>query len=180
MSGLATKLRLVISRAVLTLIKDDPKLQEVQLALLDGESRAIAERFQQYGFTSVPLEGAEAIAVAVGGSRSHMVVLATDDRRHRKTGMQTGEVAIYTDQGDWIHIKRGGEIEIKASSKVRVECPRAELSGDLQVEGNITCDGNVSDANGSMQEIRDTYNGHKHAGVQSGSSSTATPTQAMT
>lgn len=179
MAGLIGKLRLLVSRAVLTLVKDDPKLQEVQLALLDGESRARAERFQQYGFTSVPQAGAEAIAVAVGGSRSHLVVLAVDDRRYRKGGLQAGEVAIYTDQGDFIHIQRGGTILVQAATKVRIESPRVEISGDLHVEGGITCDNDVSDANGSMQEVRDTYNSHTHAGVQGGSSSTAVPSQEM-
>ncbi|MCD7099125.1 phage baseplate assembly protein V [Stenotrophomonas sp. MMGLT7] len=173
MAGLANKLRLMISRAVINLVKDSAKLQEVQISLLEGESRSTAERFQQYGFTSVPLPGAEALAIAVGGSRSHLVVIAADDRRHRLGGLQGGEVAIYTDQGDRIHIKRGGTIEIHASSQVLIDCPRVEMTGDLVVAGD------VSDHNGSMQEMRDTYNGHDHPGVTAGSASTQAPTQEM-
>ena len=179
LATLSAKLRLAISRAVVTLVADDKQLQEVQLEMLDEEARAVAERFQQYGLTSVPFPDAEAIALSVGGKRSHIVVLAVDDRRYRKRDLQPGEVCLYTDEGDYILIKRGRIVEVKAGTKLRVDAPLAELTGDLHVMGNITCDNQVSDANGSMQEMRETYNGHDHGGVQSGSSNTATPSQEM-
>lgn len=171
--NLANKLRLMVSRALVNLVKDSAKLQELQISLLDGESRATAERFQQYGFTSVPQPGAEALAVAVGGSRSHMVVIAVDDRRYRLVGLESGEVAIYTDEGDHIHIKRGGTIAIAATTKIEIDTPLVTMSGNLEVAGD------VSDAKSSMQEMRDTYNGHNHGGVQGGSANTAVPGQEM-
>lgn len=173
------KLRLMVSRAIVKLVGDDKKVQELQITLLDEEARAIVERFQQYGFTSVPFPEAEAIALSVGGSRSHMVVIAVDDRRYRKKDMEEGEVALYTDEGDYIILKRGRIIEVKAGEKLLVDAPEAEFTGNVHVAGNITCDGDVSDKNGSMQEMRDTFNSHTHSGVQSGSSNTATPTQEM-
>lgn len=176
---LSRRVRLMVARAVLKLINDGPALQELQLQLLADEVRGRAERFQNYGFTSVPLPGAEAVAVSVGGSRSHLVVIAVDDRRHRLRDLEPGEVAIYTDQGDRIVIKRDGNILVHASTLVRVECPRTEFSGDVHVEGSITCENDVSDANGSMQEVRDTYNGHTHGGVATGGGSTAVPAQGM-
>lgn len=183
--SLSGKMRLMVSRAVLALVNDAAKLQGVQVTLLDEEARSEIERFQQYGFSSHPLEGAEAIALAVGGSRSHMVVLAVDDRRYRKKDLQPGEVALYTDEGDYVLFKRGRIVEVKAGTKVLVDAPDAEFTGNvlvkgnLHVEGNTTCDGEVSDHAGSMQEMRDTYNGHTHGGVQSGGSNTAAPGQAM-
>lgn len=179
MSSLAGKLRLMVSRAVVSLVSDDKKLQELQVAMLDEEARAVVERFQQYGFTSVPFVDAEAIVVAVTGNRSHMVALAVDDRRHRLKGLQEGETAMYSDEGDYIILKRGRIIEVKAGTRLRVDAPEAVFTGNLHVEGSITCDNQVSDQNGSMQEMRDTYNGHTHPGVQSGSSSTAVPAQEM-
>lgn len=155
-------LRNLIGRALLALVDDARKMQEVQVELLDGESRAVAERFQDYGFTSVPEEGAEAIALAVGGSRSHMVVVAVDDRRYRKRDLKPGEVCVYSKFGDYVLLKADGTIEVKASSKVYVDAPEVEATGDLRVRGNILCDGQVSDANGSMQEMRDRYNVHTH------------------
>jgi phage baseplate assembly protein V len=168
--SLTRKLRLMISRAVVNLVRDAPLMQEMQVTLLDAESRASAERMQQYGFTSVPHPGAEALALAVSGSRSHLVVIAVDDRRYRMRELQTGEVAIYTDQGDHIHLKRDGVIAIHAAARIDITAPLVTMSGDLEVAGN------VSDANGSMQEMRDIYNGHTH--TETGST-TAAPAQEM-
>lgn len=179
MTGLGTKLRLMISRAVVALVDDARQMQELQIELLDEEARGTAERFQQYGFTSVPLPGAEAIGLAVGGTRSHMVVLAVDDRRYRKRGLQEGETALYTDEGDYVLLKRGRIVEVKAGTRLRVDAPEAIYTGNLHVEGSITCDNDVSDKNGSMQEMRDTHNVHTHGGIQGGSSNTAAPNQEM-
>jgi phage baseplate assembly protein V len=179
---MSRRLGLTVSRAVLKLVNDASKLQGVQIALLDGEARATVERFQQYGFTGVPFPEAEALALAVGGSRSHMVVVAVDDRRYRMKGLQAGEVALYTDEGDYVLLKRGRIVEVKAGTKLRVDAPDAEFTGNVSVAGNLhvggdtTCDGNVSDANGSMQEMRDTYNGHTH--LETGGT-TQTPAQEM-
>lgn len=174
------KLRLMVSRAILKLVDDAKQLQELQVSMLDGEARNIVERFQDYGFTSVPFAEAEAIALAVGGSRSHMVVLAVDDRRYRKRDMEEGEVALYTDEGDYIILKRDRIIEVKAGEKLLVDAPEAEFTGNVHVAGNITCDGDVSDANGSMQEMRDIFNAHTHSGVQTGGGNTGDPNTDMT
>jgi phage baseplate assembly protein V len=155
-------LRLLISRAIVRLISDTTKLQTVQVSLLADEARAGVERFQDYGFTSVPLEGAEAIAASISGSRSNLVVLAIDDRRHRKTGMAPGEVAIYTDEGDYVVLRRGRIIEIKAGGEVIIDAPQARCTGGLHVAGPITCDSDIADAKGTMQEMRETYNPHTH------------------
>lgn len=182
MSGLATlqrRIGLTVSRAIIKLVNDAAKLQGVQVVLLDDEARAEIERFQEYGFTSVPQAECEAIALSVGGSRSHMVVVATDDRRYRLKDLESGEVALYTDEGDYVLLKRGRVVEVKAGTGVRVDAPLATFTGDLHVEGSVTCDNHVSDHAGSMQEMRDTYNAHTHPGVQSGGSSTPAPEQEM-
>lgn len=119
----------MISRAILSAVNDSAKMQLLQLQFTDTEFRGDAERFQNYGFTSVPQIGAEAAVVFVGGDRDHALVLAVDDRRYRLTGLQPGEVAIYTDQGDQIRIKRGGDIEITGASKISLNAPEVDLTG---------------------------------------------------
>ena len=73
----------MISRAVLSAISDGAGIQLVQVKLLEGEVRDGVERFQNYGFTSVPLPGAEGIMACVSGNRDHGVIVAMDDRRYR-------------------------------------------------------------------------------------------------
>lgn len=127
----------MVSRAVVKLVNDGTKLQALQLALLDGETRDQVERFQQYGFTSVPQQGAEGVVLFIGGDRAHGVVVAVDDRRYRLKGLQNGEVAVYTDQGDSIVLKRGGVIEFNASSSIRLN-GAATANTPVAKEGSMT------------------------------------------
>lgn len=178
--SLFDKARMLAGRALLKLVDDSRKCQELQLQLLSDEVRSNAERFQDYGFTSHPLPGAEAIALFIGGDRSHPVVIAVEDRRYRKKDLAEGEVAMYTDEGDYVLFKRGRIIEIKAGTEVKVDAPLATFTGNVQVNGNITCSGNVSDASGSMQEMRGVYNTHKHTGVTTGGGTSGNPNASMT
>lgn len=128
LAPLSRRLRLVASRAVLSLISDATGMQIVQVKLLDGEVRDGIERVQNYGFTSVPLPGAEAIFLSLGADRDHGIVIAADDRRYRIKGLQGGEVAIYTDEDKAaadhrIIFKRGKEIHLVAGASSIVMTP---------------------------------------------------------
>ena len=89
-----------------------------------GETFSRREFFQHYGFTSRPQTGAKGIVLKKGCS---YVMIASDDSRYRFRLTQDGEVAIYTDEGDLIHLKRNNIIEIKSQSKVIVDAPAIEL-----------------------------------------------------
>jgi phage baseplate assembly protein V len=132
---LLRKVQLMVGRCVINLVDDALKMQGVQISLLSDETRDKVERLQNYGFTSVPLPGAEGIALAVGGSRNHAVVIAVDDRRHRKIGMQPGESALYTDEGDYVILKRGRIVEVKAGTEVLMTTPLVNTTGVYQVAG---------------------------------------------
>ncbi|MBG3877496.1 phage baseplate assembly protein V [Desulfovibrio oxamicus] len=102
----------MVARATVRRVDDGPKMQELQVGLLADELADGVERFQNYGFTAHPMPGAEGIAVFVGADRAHGVVIAVDDRRFRLTSLEPGEVAIYTDEGDTIHLMRDRRIKI--------------------------------------------------------------------
>ena len=171
----------IVTRAVLTLVDDDALMQTVQARLLADETLDGLERFQAYGFSAVPHPGAEAIALSVGGLRSHTVIVAVDDRRHRPTGLQGGEAAVYTDEdaagGMRIHLRRNRVIEIladqvviKADTLVRVETPELQVTGEIKDR----CD---SDGR-TMADMRSIYNDHVHDENDNGGP-TATPSQEM-
>lgn len=164
------RLRLLISRAVVTRSDAGQGLQRLQLDLLRGETRDI-EHVEPYGFTSRPLKGAEAIAAAIGGARGHLLALLATDRRYRKRGLAEGEVALYTDEGDELVFKRGRIVRLNAGSAVQVTAPQVTVTASasvildtplVRVTGNIKADGQVSDGTGTMSTIRSTYNGHDH------------------
>lgn len=165
--SLARRARLGVARGIIRLISDAGGLQTAQVGLMANETRSNVERMQEYGFTSVPLPGAEAAVIFVGGERGHGLVIAVDDRRYRLKGLESGEVAIYTDEGDYIKLGRNNEIEVStqvlriiASDMVRMETP------ELQVTGEIIdrCDTNPH----TIQGMREIYNIHDHPENDSG------------
>lgn len=164
---LAGRVRLAIGRAVLGLVNDATRLQAVQVQVRADEVRDAAEHFQHYGFTSVPLPGAEGVALAVGGSTDHIVVLNIDDRRYRQRGLAAGEVCLYTRWGDRIILRESG-IEIVHASQVTITAPLVQINGDLQVTGQVVATGDVSGEGTSLHT-------HTHGGVQSGLDTTGQP-----
>ena len=70
-------LKLLINRGVMAFVSDEHKRQNLQIRLQSDEVIDDAERFQNYGFSSVPVAG-EVIALEVGGKRSHVVVIVVE------------------------------------------------------------------------------------------------------
>lgn len=103
---LRRRVQLMVGRAVLKAIDDSKKVQSVKVALLSDEVSEDVERYQEYGFTSVPFEGCEAVAVFVGGNRAHGIVVATDDRSMRPKDLNPGDVALYHDTGVRVLVSR--------------------------------------------------------------------------
>jgi phage gp45-like len=125
----------LVSRAVVRLVDDSPKMQLVQLAALEGETREGVERFQNYGFTGRPETGAEAVVLFVGGYRDHGLAIAVDDRRYRVRNLESGEVAVYDSRGSTIVLKASGDIQIvPASGTVTIE-------GTLAATVDVTANG---------------------------------------
>jgi phage baseplate assembly protein V len=154
------QIRNAIARGILTLIDDTTGLQRVQVQLMafpqpDGsmgsEVNSDIEVMAHYAFTSVPFPSAECAYVAVGGVRAHGLVIATDDRRYRPTGLATGESMHYDDQGQQIYISRTG-IVIKGAGlpvivtdtpSVTLDTAKTVCTGTLTVEGLITGEGGI-------------------------------------
>lgn len=150
--AMARRIRMLLARSVVTLVNDALMVQGLQVTVLDGEVAQV-QRFQEYGFTSVPLAGAEAILAAIAGARSHLVAIAVDDGRYRLKNLQDGEVALYTDEGDVIHFKRGRIMDVIAGNAINVTAPQVTVTATTKVTldtpevhctGKITADGDIS------------------------------------
>lgn len=156
--GLRRGLAHMVTRAIVTLVNDANKMQALQLGLLADESLDNAEHWQPYGFTYKPHNGAEALVLAIGGHRAHSVVIACADRRYRLTALESGEVAIYSDEGDKVHLKRGRVIEvvtstlnITASTEVNFTTPVINTSGKIVSQGDQVA--------GGISQINHTHDG---------------------
>ncbi|WP_127958112.1 phage baseplate assembly protein V [Serratia microhaemolytica] len=173
----------MLVRAVVQHRDGSRKNQVLQISMVAGELKSNIEHLEPYGFTSAPHLGAEAFAAYPDGDRSHGVVLVVADRRYRLTGLDSGEVAIYSDEGDSIILKRGNQIEVKtqtltinAATQVQINSPLVAMSGRLTVAGNIEGAAQVQDQASTMSAIRTTYNGHTHP---HGEPTTGTPNNPM-
>jgi phage baseplate assembly protein V len=166
---LARRISLMIGRGIVRLVNNAGGRQLLQVSLLADEVRDNVERFQNYGMASFPFPGAEVVAGSVGGSRDHLIVLVVDDRRY-KIELVEGEVALYDDLDQKVHLTRSGiEVEsptkitataplvdIVASSKVTVTTPEVDIIASTKValttplvtmSGNLVVTGNVAAAN---------------------------------
>lgn len=201
LSQLSDSIRNTLARGVVSLVTDGLKMQGLQLTVLDGETIEGAERFQEYGFTSHPLPGAEALITFVGADRSHPVVVAVDDRRYRLQPGQPGEVTLYTDEGDSIKFLRGNIIEINtkeltinaenavtvhtksytvnATAGTAYTTPAYSLQSKnggakASITGAVAVNGSVS-STGDQIAGGISQTGHVHSGVQTGGSTTGGP-----
>jgi phage baseplate assembly protein V len=113
---LSTRIANGAARAVVELTDDGPKLQLLQVGVLAGETLDDAEHFQPYGFSSVPLGGAEAVVVFPNGDRAHPLVVVVSDRRYRPVGGEPGEVTVYNHTGAKVTITKDGDIKIQAAA----------------------------------------------------------------
>lgn len=172
MQPLKNRVLSMIGRALIKAVDDSQGIQLVQVSALAGENMDKVPRFQEFGFTSNPPEGSEAVLLAVGGTRENVLIVATDKRSVRKLNLASGEAAIYTANGTFVHVKMNGEVHIKGATKVKLETATTEITGNVTVAGNINCAGNVFGGNTDMATIKSNYNSHTHSDPQGGSVST--------
>jgi len=145
-------------RGVLTRITTKGGVQTAQVSGLAPEGLEGIEMFQQYGFTTVPPEGAMAIVLPLGGRTSHGIVIATEHSSYRLQGLESGEVAIYTDEGASIVLKRNRIIAVdcdewllnckkyavSASESATFTTPELSTSEKLTAQGLISGNGGMA------------------------------------
>tara|TARA_R110002074_G_scaffold253081_2_gene425061 strand:- start:8623 stop:9120 length:498 start_codon:yes stop_codon:yes gene_type:complete len=161
------RLMMMLARGTVTAVNDTRLMQTLSLDLTADEFKDDVERFQDYGFTTNPPPGLEALVAFVGGNRSHGIVLAVGDRQFRLKGLASGEVAIYDDQAQVIYLRRDG-ILLDSPFKATIRAPEILLDGNLHITGETTADGDITAEGISLEE-------HTHGGVDPGSDYTDVP-----
>lgn len=110
------RVRTMVMRAVVELVTESKKTQTVQVSRAEDLLDDDVERFQDFGFSSVPLKDAEAIILMVGASSEHPVAIKVDDKRYRPKTLAEGESCV------WIVKDGAGLIRLlcKASGEVHL------------------------------------------------------------
>jgi phage baseplate assembly protein V len=139
-----------------------------------------------YGIASVPPLDSEILLLRLGGDRSQTFGVGSIHIESRLKDLQPGDVAIFDMRGahirltaEGIHVDAAGlsitvdnadTVTVVAETKVRLDTPLVELTGDLTVDGDIKATGDVQSSDGdvSLDGLHDAYNAHAHGGVKAG------------
>ncbi|WP_258005615.1 phage baseplate assembly protein V [Castellaniella caeni] len=179
-------------------VQSGTPIQLVALDGLAGESLRDVEQFQDYGFTSNPPAGTMAVVLPLGGRTSHGIVVATEHGSYRLLALATGEVAIYSDEGASVVIRRGRVIEavcdtyrvicqdyqVQASNQAAFTTPKVSTSAELEAAGKMTGQGGLAVSGGDGAHVEGGLHatedvtagavsllGHKHTGDSGGTTS---------
>lgn len=85
----------VSTRMTITYADDTKPVQLLQVEGFPGELRPGVQRGGQFGFSSMPLVGAQAVVAWQGGHRATGAAHAVEDPRYRPTGLKPGESLLY-------------------------------------------------------------------------------------
>ncbi len=167
-------------RGVITLVKAAGAVQLVQLDGVSGERLQDIELFQQFGCTSNLPAGTMAIVLPLGGKTAHGIIIATEHGDYRIKNLASGETAIYNQWGDHVTLRADRRMQVVSSLAVDITTPTVNMSGNLNVAGNIIAQGDITDnaatAPKTMAGMRTTYNSHTHSDPQGGSVGTPSGT----
>lgn len=154
---------------------DTGQALKLQVQLGANEIRDALPRLPEYGFTSFPLPGANALVIFPTGDRSNGVIVATDDPRYR-IKLQSGEAALYDDLGKKVHLTRTGivvdaagqDVTVNNAARVTINATTAVIMNTplLKVSGDII--DNYGSNTRTMSGMRTVYNGHTHNDPQGG------------
>lgn len=190
----------------ITFVDDSGPVQLIQVKFPGALAPRIVDkipRVQDYGFSSNPPIGSEAVVVSLQGDPSKGVAVGTNNQKLRRTSLLSGESVMYDNAGQYIYISANGifihahdtpvtidgaseilatsegPMTITAQGVVTLNAPAgAVINGNVQILGNLGVTGDIVDLSGTntvpVGELRTKYNAHAHTGVQTGSGTTAT------
>ncbi|WP_081434694.1 phage baseplate assembly protein domain-containing protein [Gluconacetobacter diazotrophicus] len=99
-----------------------------------------------YGFTSVPLSGADAITLNPYGRDDNKLVIGTHDARYHPIGLSAGETQIYDDAKQSVYLTSGNDINITSNQSLNII-----VNGNKVVSvrgGSVYVNGNLIPSNG--------------------------------
>lgn len=160
-----------IGRGRITTGNDSGSVQTQQVKLGPLEVKDDIPRLAEFGLTSMPPIGSDAVLLFIGGDRSNGAIVATGHQASRPTGLQAGETMIYSQDGKQVYLTAGGGIvveakgqavtvnnasivTINAATKIRMVTPLLEVTGDII--------DNVGTNQHTVAQMRSIYNGHTH------------------
>lgn len=187
MTGILDRIRNLFGRGRITLVDDSGPVQIVQLRMNGLEVPTGRFRVPEFGFSSNPPEGSDALALHVAGDRSAGAVIGTNHQESRPRGLAPGESILYSEDGKRVYLTASGGIVVEANGQDVVVNDAANItlncSGDCTMNiggkldvvapGGVTfttplvgSTGNMQDNTGTnsetMKGMRELYDTHTH------------------
>jgi phage gp45-like len=100
----------------------------LQVETPGGDVLEDVEHLTPYGFTAAAPAGAEVVVLSPGGSRDAAVVILCGGRTYRLQGLKEGEVAMHSDEGDSVVLRRGRRVEVN-TRHFEVSCETCAIKG---------------------------------------------------
>jgi phage baseplate assembly protein V len=155
--------------------------------LVQGKVRGTPETIDNlqtlnlYGFASHAPIGSDALVIFGNGDRSNGAIIATANQKARPRDQKSGEVTIFSDEGDSISLQRGNivlvttktvtinaatEVTINGATKITINAPAVTIQGtsgantvinvkgDIHATGTITAD-TINAPNGRVGTMSD-------------------------
>ncbi|EKN8282561.1 phage baseplate assembly protein V [Vibrio cholerae] len=190
MMPLRRRIYSMVGRALVTGIVEGLQRQNLQLQIENDEAVDDIERFQNYGMTSYPPVGSEAVVMALKGSLDQRVAVAVEKKDLRPKG-EPNDVIVYHAEGHQIRLTSSGQIIVtatdvifEAANSFTIISPETLIQGPLHVTGGISTDLGIFATGGitssSVVSGSDltagniSYLGHKHRDAEN--RLTGTPT----
>lgn len=176
LNRLARRIRLFVSRGVLSLVNDTGTVQYVQARVNALETAGDIPRYAEYGFSSNPPLGSEALIVFGNGERTNGIVIATSNAAYRVTALKSGEVVVHDNAGQKVYLSQSGmvldgggkPITLKNAPSILADTPILRCTGDII--------DNFGKNTRTIAGMREVANAHVHGGIQRGSGNTDAPT----
>lgn len=134
----------IIRQALIGTIKRTGN-EALQVLGLSGELVDDVPLYQQVGFASWLPKDAEVVMLPMSGKARNFVIVAGSDAVAIE--LKEGETVVYNQHG----------------VELRLTKDKIKSNVSLEVDGDITSTGNVADKIGTMQAMRQVYDGHSHS-----------------
>lgn len=152
-----------LGRGRVAYVDDTGAVQTVQVQTSAAEVLESIPRAQEYGFTSVPPAGTDAVTVHLHGDRSQGIVIATNSQQYRLRGLENGDAALYDMRGQSVVLTKDGIVVTGFGKNIAITgCPKLTIDGDIEATGDVKA-GSIS------------LKTHTHGGVEPGGGNTGAP-----
>jgi phage gp45-like len=154
-------MQLAFGRGRVTFVDDSGPVQKLQVKFGAMEIIDNLPAPHDFGFTSNPPIGSDVFASFMGGNRTNGIAVTIGSQVYRMKNLASGEVAIYDNLGQSVHLTQSGIVIQGAGLPITIH-------GDIKLNGSLDATGDVKASGVSLVD-------HLTAGVKAGADQSGKP-----